>query len=834
MTATLSHTFAPTVVGLQPITNAAITVTAPVTDQVPNTVASGTGDFSIGAVSWSPNHNPFQGNTAYTATVVLTANTGFTFTDGLTGTVSINGYSVTPIVASGGMTATLSHTFAPTVVGLQPITNAAITVSAPVTDQVPNTAASGTGDFSIGAVSWSPNHNPFQGNTAYTATVVLTANTGFTFAGGLTGTVTINGYSVTPMVASGGMTATLSYTFAPTVVGLQPIANAAITVTAPVTGAIPNTVASGTGDFSIGAVSWSPAHSSFQGNTAYTVTVVLTANTGFTFAGGLTGTVSINGYSVTPIVASGGMTATLSHTFAPTVVGLQPISNAAITVTAPVTGAIPNTVASGTGDFSIGAVSWSPIHSSFQGNTAYTATVVLTANTGFTFAGGLTGIVTINGNSVLPIVTNNGGTVTLSYTFAPTGLMPIANAAITVTTPVTDQVPNTVASGTGDFSIGAVSWSPAHNPFQGGTAYTATVELTANTGFTFTGGLMGTVAINGQTATVANNTGATVTLSHTFEPTDLTPIENAAITVTAPVTGAIPNTIAGGTGNFTVGAVSWSPAHNPFQGGTAYTAMVELTANTGFTFTGGLMGTVAINGQTAMVTNNTGATVTLSHAFPVTLLTPITNAEITVTAPVTGATPNATASGTGDFTLGAVSWSPNRSPFRGNTAYTATVTLTANTGFTFADGLTGTVTINETTITPTIAGNGTTATLSHTFAPTDPETHPVNGFTITFAHFADPGLGIGFQTPPSIANLLAAPVTINVAPPANYEGGSIRWILNNVDITDSPAVSVDNRALTLRAPVPEYLPLRIGGNSLTTTIRIGGVSYSRTVTFDVR
>ena len=59
-----------------------------------------------------------------------------------------------------------------------------------------------------------------------------------------------------------------------------------------------------------------------------------------------------------------------------------------------------------------------------------------------------------------------------------------------------------------------VSWSPEDNPFKGGTQYTATVPLTAETGYTFTGGLS-TATINGQSATVINNTGgATVTLSY--------------------------------------------------------------------------------------------------------------------------------------------------------------------------------------------------------------------------------------------------------------------------------------------------------------------------------
>ena len=325
----------------------------------------------------------------------------------------------------------------------------------------------------------------------------------------------------------------------------------------------------------------------------------------------------------------------------------------------------------------------------------------------------------------------------------------------------------------------------------------------------------------------------TVTLVAPTEPV-LQSIANAVITVTAPVTGAIPNTTASGEGNFAVGAVSWSPSHSAFQGDTEYTATVVLTADTGSTFTGGLTGTVAINGQTATITNNTGAKVTLSRAFPATALTPIANAVITVTAPVTGAIPNTTASGYGNFSIGAVSWNPSHSAFQGDTEYTATVVLTANDGFTFAGGLTETVTVNGNPVTPAIAGDGLTATLSHTFAPTDPVTNPVSGFTIGFDHFVNPELDIDIPASFSLLTLLTTPAAIELTSPENYDEGSIRWILNNVDITDTAAVGGSNReTLTLEAPVPAGFPLRIGQNTLTITVRVGGTLYSRTVAFSV-
>jgi len=211
-----------------------------------------------------------------------------------------------------------------------------------------------------------------------------------------------------------------------------------------------------------------------------------------------------------------------------------------------------------------------------------------------------------------------------------------------------------------------------------------------------------------------------------------TVIANAAITLTAPVVGAVQgdSATAGEGANFTVGEVTWYPERERyFYYETEYLATVTLTANTGHTFTGGLT-TATINGQTATVTNNTGATATLALEFPETAApgagpAVIASAAINVTAPVTGATPvtTATAGEGANFTVGTVTWNPADNPFEGETVYTATVTLTANAGHTFAGGL-ATATINGQTATVT-ANTGATATLTHTFAETEPELDPV-------------------------------------------------------------------------------------------------------------
>ena len=499
-----------------------------------------------------------------------------------------------------------------------------------------------------------------------------------------------------------------------------PITEAAITITAPATGEPPDTVAAGSSNdnFTIGLVSWDPADDPFKGAQVYIAAVRLEANEDYTFTG--IDNVTVNGNAATVESNTGGAL-TLSYQFPAT--ELFPIAAAAITLTAPAVNAVPSSAATGgTNDnFTIGNVSWNPSHNPFQGAQIYTATVTLTASANYTFEDIPAGNVTINGNAAI-LVSNTGVAVTLSYQFPATDPAPITTAAITVTAPLTNNVPNTTALGGANFARSAVTWAPNDSPFLADVQYTATVTLTANAGFTFTG--LSAATINGETATVTNNTGEAVTLSYQFPATEFIPIATAAITVTAPVIGIAPSTAsnataAGGGNTFTRGLVAWSSASDPvidpetylFAEGAEYTATVTLTANAGYTFTG--LATATINTQAAQITDNTGGAVTLSYQFPPTAFIPIASAAITVIPPAADNVPSLTASGGNTFTRSTVTWDPADAVFVDGIQYTASITLTANTGYTFTEGLT-TATINGYAATVT-NNTGNEATLSYQF-----------------------------------------------------------------------------------------------------------------------
>ena len=139
------------------------------------------------------------------------------------------------------------------------------------------------------------------------------------------------------------------------------------------------------------------------------------------------------------------------------------------------------------------------------------------SNGGFTFGGWNnkpdgTGINFLAGSSITPT-----GNITL---YAQWDTSAISSVAIVVTAPVTNTAQDTTAYGTGNFTIGRVSWSPVtNNLFLDKQVYTATITLTANSGYIFPGSI--TATINGKNATISNSTGTVITLSYTFPATDI-------------------------------------------------------------------------------------------------------------------------------------------------------------------------------------------------------------------------------------------------------------------------------------------------------------------------
>ena len=204
----------------------------------------------------------------------------------------------------------------------------------------------------------------------------------------------------------------------------------------------------------------------------------------------------------------------------PTVINIAAIQG--VTVPAkdgiPVTAIIENTQYSGT-------VEWSPyVNYVFANSTVYTATITLTAKSGYTLQGVAADFFTVAGAKSVSNDTNSGVITALFSATAPTST---SSVSISITAPVKGATPRSTASGVGNFSIGLVSWSPNNNPFLGNMEYTASVTLTAHSGYTFAG--LSSATINGQNATISINTSSIVTLSYKFPKTDEKAVSSIAI-----------------------------------------------------------------------------------------------------------------------------------------------------------------------------------------------------------------------------------------------------------------------------------------------------------------
>jgi len=135
------------------------------------------------------------------------------------------------------------------------------------------------------------------------------------------------------------------------------------------------------------------------------------------------------------------------------------------------------------------------------------------------------------GSATITVTTADGNKIAVCsitvYAIDP-GKTPITNTEINITAPTNGGTPATTIDGTAEhFTAGTVAWSPNDNSFKSDTEYTATVTLTAKDGYTFTAS--DTATVNGQTATISNITGETVTLSYKFPATSTKLVSAIAI-----------------------------------------------------------------------------------------------------------------------------------------------------------------------------------------------------------------------------------------------------------------------------------------------------------------
>jgi hypothetical protein len=470
-------------------------------------------------------------------------------------------------------------------------------------------------------------------------------------------------------------------------------------VTAPVTGATPETTITATSQFT-GTVAWSPVDATFAGSTVYTSTITLTPTAGYTLNGVPEDFFTVAGATAANAADTGVVTAVFPATSA--VVDIAAIPG----VTTPVAGATPETTITATSQYT-GTVSWSPADATFAGSTVYTSTITLTPTAGYTLTGVPEDFFTVAGATAA----NAADTGVVTAVFPATSAIVDITAIPDVTPPVTGATPVTTITATSQFT-GTVAWSPVDATFAGSTVYTATITLTPTAGYTLTGVPEDFFTVAGATAANAADTGVvTAVFPATSAIVDIAAIPD----VTAPVTGAAPVTTITATSQFT-GTVAWSPADGTFVGSTVYTATITLTPTAGYTLTGVPENIFTVAGAMATNAADTGV---VTAVFAATEPAVVDIAAIPgVTVPVFNEIPVSTITATSQYT-GTVTWSPPDVPFASFENYTATITLTPTAGYTMTGILDNFFTVAGATATNAADTGVVTAVFPQTDGPAE-------------------------------------------------------------------------------------------------------------------
>jgi hypothetical protein len=184
-------------------------VTVPIKDQVPVTAITDTPQYT-GTIAWTPavaEGGTFATDTAYTATITLTAKEGFTFTGVAEDFFTVTGATATNPADSGVVTAVFPKTAAEGEDST--VTESAIVgVTAPAGGTTPVSAITAGTQIASGTVAWSPAvTGTFEYATISTATIELTDAEGFTFDGVAADFFTVTGATATNPADSGVVTA---------------------------------------------------------------------------------------------------------------------------------------------------------------------------------------------------------------------------------------------------------------------------------------------------------------------------------------------------------------------------------------------------------------------------------------------------------------------------------------------------------------------------------------------------------------------------------------------------------------------------------------------------
>ena len=521
------------------------------------------------------------------------------------------------------------------------------------------------------------------------------------------------------------------------------------------------------------------------------------------YSNGTTATVS--DYILTGDLTVGTRTITANYggQTAEFVVEVSPMTlySAAVTVTFPATGETPVTAASSEdAGYTTSAVTWTradgaAMDAVFQGGTQYRAEVTLAANAGYVFAPAPSFTAEINGLTASPS-DNTGSQVTASYTFDATSAAAVTGISVQTQPRLSYTHGDALDLSTIVVRITYGDGSTKDAPFAAFAANGISASLTNGTALSHSthNGQSITIALGATHTTATNNLAvAQAVPSALIQPTAGGITYGAALSASSLTGGStggkwawqtpstIPTVTNSGyqvtftpddTANYnwtnvttvftipiTVAQAVPSALIQPTADGITYGAALSESSLTGDS-TGGkwawqtpsTIPTVTNSGYQVTFTPDDTANynwtgVTFEFTIPITVSpAPIASAAVNITAPVkdTGAT-NASVTDT-NITAVTVWKNPaggtHTGAFAADTVYTAEVTLTAKTNYTFPLDFsvtsTPTLEITNLEITNSAPGiNANSVVLAYTFPKTGPVTGNAEGFKITYDIMTD-------------------------------------------------------------------------------------------------
>ena len=404
------------------------------------------------------------------------------------------------------------------------------------------------------------------------------------------------------------------------------ITSIAITgIDTPKTGEKPDNTASASTGVKVDTVTWNiGGETTFNAETAYTVTITVSPKSGYSFGSLVSATV--NGKTATASKTEN--TITISYAFSKTAAATT-ISEIDCKLEKPLAANTPATSLTFSKPTSglTSKITWDTTDKKFVLGEKYTATVEITSTNAKAYPISSSATLKVNGAKLKDFKLEGNSKITFTYAFGETEPKGTADVLdFTITAPVVGKTPSSgiTVNKHSDKVKASLAWSTT-SAFEPDIPYTATITVTANEGYVIKS--TATATVNGNAAVIVWESNTRATVTYTFA--QIASVDDVRVSFIAPKTGEAAQTAANAVTTTPSGAASsasikWAPelTEGAFDAGIEYTATVTIPIS-GANMVFDKNTAVYINGEPAQVTVSSDyKTITAVYTFPKTMFIP--------------------------------------------------------------------------------------------------------------------------------------------------------------------------------------------------------------------